>query len=195
MLVSFFNNSGEDIPAFGCVRLSDTQLMVETLYMKGAKPNAYGAQYSHGFNLYGITPANSGGKCSLGDMSLAAYDVADGTPAIGEMWGPRDATWLLKKNTGGFLVLQAPDTVNNTVLVLPVPMLSIRGKTVGAITKGDVGEVEVFVGAYGAEVTSGYTMNNVYNAFADVGDDKWVRAAWDWDNAANNGWSLVAAEC
>ncbi len=177
--VKFFNNSGEDVPEFGCVLLSNTQQMVSSLYMLGAKPSAYGAQYSHGFNIGGIVPQDSGGLCSLGEMSLAAYDPNDGAPNIGEIWGPRSGTWLLKKDTGGFLVIGAPDATNNTVLVLPVPMLQVYGKADADISKGSAGSFTIWAGTPGSETTTGITMAGIYNRWGDISSGSWVRADFD----------------
>jgi len=48
------------------------------------------------------------GRFFGGDKGLSiAYDVGEGTPAIGEMWGPRPGSWLARKDFEGFRVLSA----------------------------------------------------------------------------------------
>src|SRR3990167_10117675 len=142
--LDFRNDSGEEIPAFGIIRLTGVALP-ETgeLVYTGDKPNTYGSQYSHAINSDAIVPDNGYGKCTLTFPAVAVYDSADGTPAFGEQWGPRNATWKLKKNTGGFRVLGVSNSDLKLVLVTQDPFLRFRGVTDGAIAAGADGTVSI----------------------------------------------------
>ena len=111
------NESGEDIPPWSIMRVtgcdSERILTVD-------KPNADGLGV-HNFVSSGPQTIISGdyGFCTRSFPVQAAYDSSSGTPALGEIWGPANASWLLKKGMHGFWVIGILET--NTALVLPLP--------------------------------------------------------------------------
>jgi len=188
----FRNDSGEPVVPFGVLRITGatTHNGFETLVI--ARPNAYGAQYLHALNGPVEVASGAFGLCLLGQPAYAAYNSGDGVPAFGEMWGPQSGTWLLRKNTGGFLVMGNADQAHQIVLVAPAPMLSFIGKTDAAHAKGATGTISIYAGALGAETDTTIDMAGVYNRFADLDAGKWVRCAW---NGNAQSWELVSAEC
>jgi hypothetical protein len=129
----------------------------------------------------------------VGNHVAALYDTADGTPAFGESWGPRDATWKLKKNTGGFRVLGNADSTNGVVVVVSVPMMGFFGKTDAAHAKGANGTVSIYWGSdAGTDTTE--NMTSVYNLFASVSSGKNVRCEWQGDMDGKQ-FALTAGEC
>jgi hypothetical protein len=191
----FRNDSGEEIPAFGCVRITGMTTRGDRNLLTVSKPNTYGAQYSHRIN--GPLPVGIGayGICCIGPQVAALYDTADGSPIFGDRWGPRDATWKLKKNTGGFQILGNLDTSNGICIVSPCPMLEFVGKTDAAVTKSSSVTVSIWTGASGAESDSGVNMTSVYSRYADVGTGKWVRCAINLQGTMATAWELIDAEC
>lgn len=184
------NASGEEIPPFACMKIVGTREFASGeigFYVQ--KPDAFGAQYSHIFNgprsiRATGTPDQLTGEGTIGFAVAALYDSADGTPAFGESWGPRSGTWKLKKNTGGFRVVDGyvtgrVDTTNSVVLVQPVPMLSMIGKTDSLIYSGTSGTVSIYWSSLGYGGLTDTTVNVIaYNRFADVATGKWVSMTW-----------------
>lgn len=191
--LEYRNDSGETIPAYGIVRI--TGIIIPEpgrVLLTVAKPNVYGCQYQCAIN--GPVPIGAGkfGNCSRETFAAALYDTADGPPGIGERWGPRDGTWKLRRNTGGFAVVGTTKAATGLVLVQPAPMLSFVGKTDIAHAKGVTGTVSIHAGTLGSETDTTADMTGVYNRYADVASGKWVRCEW---NGQYNDWELVAAEC
>jgi len=181
------NDSGEEIPPFACMRITGTIAMASgEIGFLVNKPNAFGAQYSHIFNgpipiKASGTSTQINGEGTIGLAVAALYDSADGTPAFGQSWGPRDSTWKLKKNTGGFRVMDyyTPDTANSVVVVQSVPMLSMIGKTDAPISSGTSGTVSIYWSSLGYGGLTDTTVNVIaYNRFADVATGKWVSMTW-----------------
>lgn len=191
--LEFRNDSAEKIPAFGIVRIIGLAVLEPgRVVLRGDKPNTFGCQYQCAVN--GPTPVAAGklGTCARAPFLPALYDTSDGTPAVGEKWGPRDATWKLRKNTGGFSVIGVTNPTAGLVLVQPAPFRSFVGKTDAAHAKGGTGTISIYAGTLGSETDTTVNMPNVFNRFADVASGKWVRCDW---NGQSNDWELVAAEC
>jgi hypothetical protein len=189
----FRNDSAEQIPAFGVVRLTGIVVLEPgRVVLTVDKPDTFGCQHRCAIN--GPVPINAGklGTLTREPLVPALFDTADGTPAFGEAWGPREGSWKLRKNTGGFVIVGTTNATAGLALVEPAPLLSLTGKTDAVIGKGGTGTVSIYTGTLGAETDSGENLPVVYNRFADVATSKWVRCAW---NAESNGWELVAAEC
>ena len=193
-MLEFLNNASSQVPAYAVLRATGLSLIEQArVVMTADQPNTFGCQANCFVN--GPTPVSSGqyGYASRAAPIVALYDPADGTPAYGDSWGPRNGTWKLKKNTGGFFVLGVTNSSLALALVVPAPMLTFRGKTTaGAINKGSSGTINIFAGALGSETDTGQTMPNVFNRFANAAQGKWVTCGWDFDN---QGWELIDLEC
>ena len=186
----FKNDSGEQIPAFACMRVTGMTTLGGRNVLTVQKPNTYGSQYMHRLN--GPFPVEIGkyGICTRSAGAAALYDTADGTPALGERWGPRDATWKLKKNTGGWMVMGNSDATNGIVIVQQAPMLSFVGKCDAAIAKNAKGTVSIY---YRSSLTA-YTdttvnMSDVYNTACDTNTSDYVEVNWD-NDAAQPYWRM-----
>jgi hypothetical protein len=190
----FRNDSAEQIPAFGVVRLTGVVVLEPgRVALTADQPDTFGCQHRCAIN--GPVPVNAGklGTLTREPLVPALFDSSDGTPSAGESWGPRAGTWMLKKNTGGFTVVGVTNAAAGLVLVEPAPMLAFLGKTDAALAKGATGSISIFSGAtIGAETDTDFNMIGVYNRFSDVESGKWVRCGWNDDSAR---WELVAAEC
>jgi hypothetical protein len=164
------NDSGEEVPAFGCMRItgmfspftsSDGQRIgVANMGFTIAKPNAYGSQYGHLFN--GPRPIASGatGQGVFGRVMLGRYSGT--APTAGTYIGPKNASWDLWEGIPGFTVLDSSldDYFDSsdvaTVRVIQSPALFLTGTADEDIgpTSGD-GLVTVDVA--GNKVTAKYT--------------------------------------
>lgn len=183
----FQNQNAAQVPAFGLMRVTGiTVVEAGRVVITCDQPNAYGSQYAHMVN--GDTPVsqNDYGVCTRFGLFPALYDNADGTPGFGDLWGPRNGTWKLKKNTGGFFVYGVPNSSAFLALVQAAPMLSARGTIASDIAAGASGTLTVFTGAYGSETTTSQTISNVLNGSSCTLKSNSAtnihRAVWDWDN-------------
>ena len=121
--------------------------------------------------------------------STVAYDNTDGTPAIGEEWGPVPSQWTVRKYRPGLLMLGVEDSTSYHAKAVQSITHSLLGKTDASHAKGASGTVSVWVGTAGSETDS--TINvTAYNRFAAVASGKWVHLT-----ATNGQWYLDAAEC
>lgn len=192
----FYNESGEQIPAFACLRITGMTTLGGRNIVKVAKPNTYGSQYMHRLN--GPLPVEIGkyGICTCSPGAAALYDTADGTPGFLEQWGPRNATWKLKKNTGGWSIMGNPDSTNGIVIVQQAPMLSFLGKTDSTVVKSASVTVSIYAGTGGpgAETDTTVNMTNVYSRYGDIGSSKWVRCYLN-DASSSPYWECIDAEC
>jgi hypothetical protein len=186
------NDSGEEVPAFAVLRVTGSTTVRQQLVLTVSKPNAYGSQGLHAVNGPQAIASGKSGVCTFSSPAPVLYDTGDGTPAVGERWGPRDSSWKLRKNTGGFQISGSPDSTSGVVLAVVSPMLSFVGKTDSSHSKGSTGTISIYSGALGSESDTGVNMTGVYNRFANVASAKWVRCHWNQDGQQ---WELVAAEC
>lgn len=100
----FRNNSGETVPAYAAMRITGTEQSdgIERLII--AKPNSSSQQVYlvNGSDPVADTAQGWGTWLWHGDWLL--YDDAN-TPAYGETWGPQNASWEVKKDNPGFVIL------------------------------------------------------------------------------------------
>ncbi len=99
------NDSGETIPAFALLRVTGGGKTGPTTVEQPDTDGGYswvaGAE---------PTPEDFAGAATAGSgPTWAAYDPADGTPAVGETWGAGAGSWLLRKGNDGFLIVGDPD--------------------------------------------------------------------------------------
>jgi len=162
---SFKNNSGSTIPAYGIIRIADRTAIGSAYVYDARQPNTYGSQYTHFINGSQDILDTKYGRLFEDDVIRVLYDSADGTPAFGERWGPRNGTFKLKKDTGGFYVLGEPDTTLHTVLVKREPMTTVRGKPTADVSPGGSATLDIYVGAFGSETqaTGNPTLTSVRN--------------------------------
>ena len=189
----FRNDAAEQIPAYGAIRITGVAVVEPgRVILTAAKPNTFGCRELGALN--GPVPV-AAGKKGLGTragLAPALYEPADGVPAVGEKWGPRDGGWTLRKNTGGYCVMGVTNVAAGLVLVQPAPMRMFVGKTDAAHSKGATGTISIWAGPLGGESDTTADMTGVYNRFANVASGKWVRCEW---NEEGNQWELTAAEC
>lgn len=105
----FRNDSGEEVPGFGIVRITETETGGNgQQILVGDKPDGTdGIYYVNGPSA---VPAGSAedpkyGRCFLPTVAVfTAYDDAE-TPANGEEWGPVSGSWLLTESGSGFNII------------------------------------------------------------------------------------------
>ena len=193
-VAQFRNDSGEEIPANGCMRITGSATVGGQQYLLAEKPNTYGSQYLHWFNGDQAVADGKFGTCYKGSFVRALYDTADGTPAVGERWGPRSGTWNLKKNTGGWQILGGHSS--GVVTVQHAPMLRFIGKTKSAVIVGSTVDVTIWYRSSATAYTStSVDMTGVLNIFGSVANGRHVRCDWEDDGANPGRWVIDAAAC
>ena len=180
------NNSGETIPPFACMRIVGYYSADDAIGLQVAKPNTFGAQWGHIFNGPRPipVPVSNGdwGEVSLGPLSLALYDDTSGDPVGGlqEHWGPRNNSWKLHPNTGGFVNHgPAPNAGDDKLCIVQQrPMLTLIGKSEG-LTQGIAGNVSIYwSNTDGLAATDTGVDMLAYNRFETVASGKWVALQW-----------------
>lgn len=189
--VAFRNDSGETIPPYGIIKITNTVKQNGIYLLKGEKPDAWGSQYSHYVNGPAEVADGDEGRCYVPTSPVwAAYDTGD-TPAVGEPWGPTSGSWELSQDVGGFEVISS-ETDDGKVLVIQRPMLTFVGKTDASHSKSATGTISIYAGStMGSESDTTVNKTGVYNRYADLDSGKWVTCRW----VRNDQWELVAGEC
>jgi hypothetical protein len=190
--ISFRNDSGGEIPAFGIIKITGIVLVDQKPYLKAEKSDAYGAQYDHYVNGAVAVPSSAYGKCASGADGpvWAAYDDAE-TPAFGEHWGPINADWELKKKSGGFRIYGEP--TDGRVLVLRAPLIRVRGELDGDLADASTATVSAYYWNGSAWTDSGENISSVRVGIPiseDIESGKVV-----WMDFQNDDWFVTAAEC
>ncbi|MBS0263893.1 MAG: hypothetical protein JSS02_18285 [Planctomycetes bacterium] len=190
----FVNNNAASVPAYGVLRATGVSVIEPgRVVVTADMPQTFGCQAQCLINSPVAVAAGQMGYATRTGVLVALYDAADGTPAFGQAWGPRAGSWKLKRNTGGFFMLGATNTTLGLALVTPLPMLTLRGKTLsGGLAKGTTGTITIYAGPLGSETDTGQTMAGVYNRYANAGSNKWVTCGWNFES---QGWELIDLEC
>lgn len=156
--VLFHNaESAQTIPSYGCFVADSVTCGNGFEVITAKRPSTSNLYTGKPFYLNGLIPRayNEGGELQRPRSSRifkAAYDT--GTPAIGEVWGPKPSQWTLSKNYPGFRIVGIDNASAKIALVEPEPILTLHGKADSAISKGSSGTVSIWVGAGGSEVDS-----------------------------------------
>lgn len=137
--LKFKNNSGEEVPGHGIVELTRFDKDEDAFLARQSahEPGSFGAQFFHYIN--GPQPVRAGdfGICTRGP----AFALFDTIPAgEREQCGPRNGSWGLTENVGGFLYWGGDNTVASLALVEWRPLLSLTVQLTEAIAEGNTGD-------------------------------------------------------
>lgn len=118
-VVWFRNDNAATCPMGGVVRITGVVDVKDQILLTGDMPN--GSISPPPLWIVSRGPVASGkiGSAVLFDMCRAAYNVADGTPAFGEVWGPQSGDWKLRKLLYGFEILGRPADGLVTAVQMP----------------------------------------------------------------------------
>ncbi len=199
--IPFRNDSGEEIPPYAVMRITgadvddpDDEQQVDNWFLKVEKPNTtFYREYL--VNGPETVPYSGGGAEDFGvgyflrDARYVSYREASGTPAYGEVWGPKADQWTLEKYRYGFTIQGHATTIDDVNVVLATQHLvtKVRGTTDGAINKDSTGTVNLLDSN---QVDTGDNITSVRNPFANVATGKDVHVGWIGDKP-----ELEAAEC
>lgn len=185
----FENNSGEQIPAFGIIKITGTVTLTDYgKILKAGKPDTYGSQFIHFVNGGQAVNDTDIGYCANPSQPVfAKYDTGS-TPATAELWGP-DSSFDLKQDVGGFQIIGG--ATSGRVLVVQAPMIIALAKTDASHAKAASGTVSLWDGTLGSETDTTKNFTGVENHFADLETTKFVAITW----RGGADWMEIAGEC
>lgn len=133
----FINDSGESVPAFGVLRVTETDPSNRQALLAD-KPDGTNEDCTFWVNLDKARPDGQTGFCTRSEGCYALFDDTD-TPVPGEEWGPDD-DWMLHKGKGGFIIVGGIIGSGATARVRVNPRGGGGGRIEGAIAiiKGTV---------------------------------------------------------
>lgn len=163
------NSSGAVIPPFSVVLRSGPTTSNNEIVIPVVKPNASSTDFNWDGYLVtgpfaiGAGSSDEGIATDLCQPNFVRYDT--GTPAAGEIWGPKHGQHTLSKNYYGFECLGGNTTAagNNVSLFRWVGVKSVLGKPDGSIANAASGTINVYTGTAGSESDSGMDIGSVYN--------------------------------
>lgn len=174
--IPFKNDSGEEIPPYGVFKVSGIEMVNSRALIVADKPDTYGSQYLHFIN--GITAVADGkcGSCCNTFPCLAKHGT--GTPAIGELWGPRDDSWVLEEQTGGFIVVGQHSS--GIAIVQRMPMLAFTGRFNATVSQGSSGTVSVYWQGSdtGEDISTVYAVSDGFGTSDNV-NVSWMNQRWE----------------
>lgn len=108
--IRVLNVSGEEIPPFGVMKATDADKQNGEPYVEVNKPDGSGSNYLlNGAFAIGIGATGWG---SVAWSKRALFNDSEGTPSIGDEWGPKSGQWSLSPTTSGFVFVG--DITTNT---------------------------------------------------------------------------------
>jgi len=193
----FVNNSSEVIPAGAILRVSSASPHVSQGVTRPAlivdQSDEVGAQYRHAVNSLNRVPVGGYGECCFRGPCYALYDTADGTPGLGQAWGPNTNSWKLRKRIGGFVVDQISTNGQQVQLAVVrfAPWLYCYGKLDGDLAHGGSATASVW------DTTGDTTFNvTVYDEdFIGSGDEivTGARVHMNWSTLDEH-WILIGSD-
>lgn len=145
----FKNTFGGEAPSFAVMKVDDVD---ETYYdfFQVQRPTGSGTA----FLINGPAAVATQQYGVAFREGRALYEPSDGTPAVGEIWGPTSGAWTLRKNQPGFEIRGGVDATTQTVYVWPqeqriytVQVWGTSGASPGDLITGDYvsGRIRSFV--------------------------------------------------
>lgn len=189
--IPFKNDSGEAVPAYACMKVTGAEEggVTGAYYVVIDKPDSTGGPFL--FN--GPLEVGTGkfGQAHSG-IVRAAYNT--GTPAVGEIWGPK-STWTLQAAGDPALEIygeiNAADDIVYGSMTFQSP--TVLGKADAAITKDASGTVSIWAGSTLADTTENITAHLIWmHGDENISLGKEVMCQWF---PQMGKWIIVGADC
>jgi hypothetical protein len=189
--VQFRNDSGETVPRCGVMRVTGNEVIGNRPMFKTVKPDA---TFSRLYLVNGEREVSSGATGYgnwLHEADYASYNSSSGTPAYGEVWGPKSGQWTLEKYRSGFTIQGHTTTIDTVDVVLAVQahVDLLIGKADAAIANGASGTCSVWMGAAGSEADTTWNVT-AFNRSADIAEGEWASIT-----CVHGQWYLAPLEC
>lgn len=184
----FKNGSGEAIPPFAVMRVTNWSKSNNEILYAVAKPDAtYRWQYMvNGPFTVGSGSSNEGIGTYLSSAGMVYF--GSGTPAYGERWGPTVSQWYLTQHRPGFIVQGATtETFNSKTLLcaVQVPPGEVRVQNddgSGSFAAGATGRT---FGIYGG--TAGTSDTGLEVTINNGSTTAWAATKYGWATADAGG--------
>jgi hypothetical protein len=192
--IAFRNDSGEAIPPFSVMRITGAEPLVagdttSPPVVTVEKPDTT----FHRLYLVNTGEEVPDGKEGIGTYlhhaRYVAYNDSAGTPAYGEVWGPKSGQWTLEKYRHGFLIQGHVTEIDGVNVVLAVQHLvtSVRVKTNGAHARGASQAVHLYDAN---DADTSVDIAGVLNSYVSLEDNVWADVLWQGQKPV-----LVAGDC
>ena len=184
------NGSGLVIPPFSLVYVSATTVSDGTIVHTVNRPLAASADFYRFFLVtgpfaIGQQSNHEGIASNLDSPGLMSYD-SSGTPAAGQVWGPKHGQFTASSNYFGFQTMGGNTTFNgiNVTVARQIGVHTVLGKIDdSSVSKGGTCTVSVHAGAGGSETNTGMNITGVYNRAIAMTNtsNKWCMVGWNAD--------------
>lgn len=195
--IYFQNDEPEEIPPFGCMKVTGATEVNGRAFVVVAKPDGDGGPFL--FNNWRTVPA-SGSDNPRGVAYTGVVKVAysSGTPAAGEMWGVDSDSWLLTSDGTDSAVMvygSIKDEPGDKVLLGNTTSASTQvlkiGKTDAVIAAGASGTVSVWRSA--ADTGENVTAHHDWiTESTQISSGQEVLMGWFADESK---WRIIDREC
>lgn len=136
--MSFRNDSGETIPAYGCMRVINSLLDDGQLVFTAGKPNSTVQKIYLVNGDEDVIASGFGWGTFLWHADYVLFNDAN-TPAYGEQWGPESGSWKIAKDKPGFV------TWGHNITDEGASLKRAHANQVG--TDGTTEQVQVWIGS------------------------------------------------
>lgn len=173
--IRFFNDSGEEVPAWGCMAVkSDTQTWAERDVSVIEKPSTT-FRRNYLFNGALAVPDQTFGYAQSGPTVFALY--GSGSPVTDDAMGPTPSEWYLTKgNPATGIVLALTNATDKIVEMTWHEILKALGKTTATVSKGSSGTINIYNDDTDTIITS--LTVSAKNRWCSVSSGKWVTVGW-----------------
>jgi hypothetical protein len=156
-----YNGTNESLPQYGVGKVTSITTYNGEKYATVEKPDTtFSRQYL--VNSGSALAYQSTGVAKNRPVVKVLYDT--GTPAAGEVWGPKPGQWTASKGYPGFLVLGIVDSTNKIMLARVEEPEIYAAKADGDIAINASGTCSQWVGTPGgSEFDSTVNITNCYN--------------------------------
>jgi hypothetical protein len=182
------NSSGEAIPGYSVMRITNWSKSNNEIVCTVAKPDAtYRWQYLVSWPItIGSSSTSEGLATYLHKAGLVYYN--SGTPALGERWGPTPSQWYLTQHAPGFIVQGSTTNTFNSktqLCAVQVPPGEVRVQNddgSGSFAAGATGRT---FGIYGG--TAGTTDTGLEVTLNNGSTTAWAATKYGWATADAGG--------
>lgn len=188
------NTGSSEIPIFGLCEWTgwaiDTELGLHLTVKKLGTTNLTRLAVNQ---LQPIAASGFGAVSMIGDFPTL-IQIDTGTPAIGEVWGPKDSSFGIERNFKGLWVIGSQQTVANVSATLCVRYpkdLIFKAKADANVTAGGTGTFSIWVGGSDSGVNVTATLDWAEGGTdVSLGKEVYVRYFPDEDK-----WYWFGGEC
>lgn len=191
---TFSNQSGENVPAYACMKITDAVVDAGSYVLQISKPDGTGGPFC--FNGPNPVPVPAGDESGRGQafFGVVKASYSSGTPAAGDVWGPASGSWDIIATGDPILEILGAiesDIALGTMGGAGVGRLFYKAVADSAITDGSSGTVSIWEN--GVDTGTNVTAHlNWVTGGEDISAGKEL-VIWWFDDEQK--WVILIAEC